>query len=338
MSPLDLAWTDGSHAALTKFAAFTPAFLRTIARDSDVAIDEPEFREKCRGLTGKAHLDEMSAGELGQVAKMLWSDKKAEAAEQPKKKKTHAAVKALKGVGAVIGATAVQGAAGHAAMSGEGARGKHDFSKSRSARRLAKDMGEKKVPLAPKNLRHHGPGMGHVSEKKDSTSKGLNPGLYLPEGTSETIAAHEMGHLKNWRAIKSLAGGAGANAAFNASQAAFLGSQLLGLPATMYAAGSDDPSWTPAVAHTALAAPRLLDEAAASLHAVKHLIGKHGLVGGLSSSARLAPAFGTYAIAGGAPLAITALRKYLKRREDDAVEGGGEYAQLAQAARDESAQ
>lgn len=65
--------------ALEKFAAFTPGFIRTIARDNDVEVDQPEFKEKCRGLTGEAHLDKMSPGQLGQVAKMLWSlDKRAE--------------------------------------------------------------------------------------------------------------------------------------------------------------------------------------------------------------------------------------------------------------------
>jgi len=65
----------GMWQALEKFAAFTPAFIRTIARDGDVEIDHPEFKEKCRGLTGEAHLDKMNSGQLGQVAKMLWSKK-----------------------------------------------------------------------------------------------------------------------------------------------------------------------------------------------------------------------------------------------------------------------
>jgi hypothetical protein len=65
----------GAWQALEKFAAFTPAFIRTIARDGDVEIDQPEFKEKCRGLTGVAHLDKMNSGQLGQVAKMLWSKK-----------------------------------------------------------------------------------------------------------------------------------------------------------------------------------------------------------------------------------------------------------------------
>lgn len=63
----------GSRDALEKFAAFSPGFIRSIARDGDVAVDQPEFKEKCRCLTGEAHLDKMSSGQLGQVAKMLWS-------------------------------------------------------------------------------------------------------------------------------------------------------------------------------------------------------------------------------------------------------------------------
>ena len=65
----------GAWQALEKFAAFTPAFIRTIARDGDVEIDHPEFREACRGLTGVPHLDKMTSSQLGQVAKMLWSKK-----------------------------------------------------------------------------------------------------------------------------------------------------------------------------------------------------------------------------------------------------------------------
>ena len=334
-------WTDGSHAALTKFAAFTPAFLRSIARDSDVAIDEPAFKEKCRGLTGKAHLDDMTSSELGQVAKMVWSEKKAEDDKKLEKEKgTPLGVKGLKGVGGVAGATAAQMAAGHVAMSGEGTRGKQDFGKDHNSRSLAKRMGEKNVPLAQKADRHVGPGMGFLrtrSKKKGGTGKGIQPGLFLPKGTSEAIAAHEVGHLKNWRAIRDLLGEKGMTQLAMGSHLGFAGAQLTGLPATMYAAGSDDPSWTPAVMHTALATPRLLDEAAASLHAVKHLVGEQGLLKGLGSSARLLPAFGTYAAVGAAPLAITALRKYLKHREDREAEVGSEYEQVAQAARDEPA-
>lgn len=319
----------GAYDALAKYAAFTPAFLRSIARDSDVAIDEPEFKEKCRGLTGKAHLDDMSSSELGQVAKMLWSEKKAEDDKKPEKEKgTHPVVKGLKAVGGLVGATAAQMAAGHVAMSGEGTRGKHDYGKDHNSRSLAKRMGEKNVPLAPKDARHVGPGMGFLrtrSKKKGGTGKGIQPGLFLPKGTSEAIAAHEVGHLKNWRAIRDLLGEKGMTQLAMGSYLGFAGAQLTGLPATMYAAGSDDPSWVPAVAHTALATPRLLDEAAASLHAVKHLVGEHGLLKGLQSSARLLPAYGTYAAVGAAPLAITALRKYLKHRRDREDDEGSEY-------------
>lgn len=65
----------GAFSALAKFSAFTPAFLRTIVRDSDEDLDCPEFKAKCHGLTGKMHLDDMTSSELGQVAKMLWSKK-----------------------------------------------------------------------------------------------------------------------------------------------------------------------------------------------------------------------------------------------------------------------
>lgn len=64
---------QGAVDALNKYAAMTPAFIRTIARDGDIEIDQPEFKAKCKGLTGKEHLDDMGARELQQVAKMIWS-------------------------------------------------------------------------------------------------------------------------------------------------------------------------------------------------------------------------------------------------------------------------
>ncbi|MBA2706277.1 MAG: hypothetical protein H0U59_00530 [Gemmatimonadaceae bacterium] len=51
----------------------TPALIHTIARDEDIEVDQPEFKAKCRGLTGKAHLDDMSPSELAQVARMIWT-------------------------------------------------------------------------------------------------------------------------------------------------------------------------------------------------------------------------------------------------------------------------
>lgn len=67
----------GRVDALKKLGAFTPGFIHNIARDGDVDVGAPAFKEKCRGLTGKAHLDDMSSGQLGEVVKMILTEKQA---------------------------------------------------------------------------------------------------------------------------------------------------------------------------------------------------------------------------------------------------------------------
>lgn len=346
MSFLIEAQRTGVLDALEKFAAFTPAFLRTVARDSDVDPNAPDFKEKCRGLTGEAHLDKMSSGQLGQVAKMIWS-KEASARKEPKPAKAKAPAKTkapektkpkpkkekpddaltVMGKGLAGAATPIVANTAAMALATEAPRtGKADYSTDKNFRSLERDMGQsgtKKIegpyagmgeissqaanetspiPKAP-------PPSGSAAPKKPAAPPKADWGVVLPKGTSEATAAHELGHRANWKAIDGLVGKPASRGLFRGALMSQSLTGLTSMPLSAYAATDPEMSWVPGAAQLGVSSPRLLDEAAASLHALKHLIGKYGVGKGLRESARLAPAFGTYAAIAGAPLAITGARR-----------------------------
>ena len=311
--------------ALEKFAAFTPAFIRSVARDGDVEVDQPEFKEKCRSLTGEAHLDKMSAGQLGQVAKMLWS-KEASARKEHKpaahkpaahkpaahKPETAAAKKkkpdeplAMLGKGVVGAATPIAANTAAMLLAHEAPRtGTADFSKEKQFRSLEEAMGQSGTRKV------EGPyaGMGEIGRDRGASGK-ADWGVVLPKGTSEAVAGHELGHRANWKAIDSVVGKPASRGLFRAALMSQGLTSAASIPLSAYTATDPNMSWTPGAVQLGVSAPRLLDEAAASLHAVRHLIGKYGLGKGLREGVRLAPAFGTYAAIAGAPIGITAARR-----------------------------
>lgn len=319
----------GELNARMKYAAMTPAFLRTVAHDGDVDIETPEFKERCRGLTGKAHLDDMDGSQLQQVAKMIWSKEAAEQGDRGIKKKTEgddtvvANIKrTFSGAGAA-GALAptmsnmIAGAMAHDAPT----HGAADFSRDDTFETLRKHMGVKDVAKLPSDAAVMG-----ITELRKPDEHGVPGKSYkdfvvgLPQGSSEATAAHELGHIKNWRGM---AGLLGHERAMSLATGLAHSQNLVGatsMPLSAYAAASKDPTWTPGLLQAGLAAPRLLDEGAATYHALRHLMKQHGTMGGLRAGASLAPAFGTYAALAGAPLAITAGRKLYRHYNPEEAE------------------
>ena len=120
----------------------------------------------------------------------------------------------------------------------------------------------------------------------------------------EALLAHELGHLRLHEALGPRVSGA----LLKLRHPALTG---LGLPAAAAWSGyQKDPTWAPGALTAGITAPMLLDEAAASAQAARALIRKKGLLRGLGHSAKLLPAFASYAALGLGPLAITAYRKH----------------------------
>jgi len=135
-------------------------------------------------------------------------------------------------------------------------------------------------------------------------------GIQLPSGVGEAVAAHEMGHNLNSQMLPPLAYVAGHNIADKITS--------YSVPAaSIYAAASKDPSWAPGLASLAFSSPLLLDEGLASARAVAHMVGKYGLGKGLLHSSVLLPAYGTYLAHALAPLAITGVKKFMKKRREE---------------------
>lgn len=117
---------------------------------------------------------------------------------------------------------------------------------------------------------------------------------------------HELGHIKNMKKIPEPA-----QLLYNLSRqgTGFLPS--LGLAA--YTSLKKDPESNAGLYFLGASAPTLLDEGAASFHAIKQLVKKKGLKKGLRAGVGLLPAFGTYALTASAPLIGTAANKFFKK-------------------------
>ena len=130
----------------------------------------------------------------------------------------------------------------------------------------------------------------------------MNRELHIPPGSQEATIAHEVGHKKLHDFLGKAFG--------YASGVSRLGSKLA--PAMGgWAGGSKEPTLVPGYIQAALAAPMMLDEAAATALAIHNQI-KHRGLKGLMEAWPLLPALGTYASQALAPLAVGKLRKTLE--------------------------
>lgn len=173
----------------------------------------------------------------------------------------------------------------------------------------------RKMKVDPPRYFHHGAAQmgwmtpeGQAASNADLLRKDLRHYVAAPTSASEAAIAHELGHIKNDR----LWGPVGRKLNVMSRNAA----PLTGVAGSAIAATEKDPSWRPGLTSAAVAAPMLIDEGLASARAAKHLIGQRGLVRGVGQSLRLLPGYASYAAAGLAPLAITALRKKLRAKKE----------------------
>lgn len=129
-----------------------------------------------------------------------------------------------------------------------------------------------------------------------------NPAVRAPKGISEGVLAHELGHARNYQNMSKLQ----KDLTLGARGLGGVASQVSGA----WAAGQDNPSYTPGLVAAGANLPTLIDEGMATGRAFKHLRNTTGSWGkALSKGKHLIPAFGSYAAMAGAPLGITALRK-----------------------------
>lgn len=184
--------------------------------------------------------------------------------------------------------------------------------------RMAKDMGiPDNVELSNPVVRdlRSASSPGGSAHAMPGVFNGGRPKIQVPLGAHESIAAHELGHVKNHQMVGRVAKRLGSSkfipaaAGITSGLSGIVGMKS-GIATSAIAAGQKDPSYTAGGVNAAIWAPRIADEAMATGHAVRHLTKKHGLMKGLAKSAPLAPAFGSYAAFAGAPLAISAYRKH----------------------------
>lgn len=143
---------------------------------------------------------------------------------------------------------------------------------------------------------------------------GITTAVNSLPSTSEATIAHEMGHARNAQLLGHK----------NYLLGHLLANKLMGITgpvAAIYSGAAEDPSYAPALLHLAANAPSLLDESTASLRALAHMIGRHGVGKGTLKSLHLLPAFGTYAAHAGAPLGLAALKKHLHKKKREREEG-----------------
>jgi len=178
-------------------------------------------------------------------------------------------------------------------------------------RQIASEMGQKIDKYT------HGDPGGGVGATRDGKLVTL---IRTRPKDSEAIKAHEVGHVKNVEMVGKMPWGL-------ARSGSGMLTSLSGPAAGVYSAVADDPSYTPSMVHLGLSAPILLDEALASLRALHHMTGKHGLGTGMKRSLPLLPAFGSYAAQALAPAGIVALRRFLKKREDEKKKTSGGVAE-----------
>lgn len=187
-------------------------------------------------------------------------------------------------------------------------RGKEET--SRLVRQVAKDMNLKDVI----HSQRFGSAFAADSDLAKTVGMKIPKGskghwINVPTGSGEATIAHELGHVKHMKKIPGY-------------MRATMTSRRVGMPASgiasIYSAAKEDPSYGAAIGSSAISAPFVLDEASANAQALRHMVGRHGLRKGVSRSLHLAPAMGTYLTVAGAPVAITAVRKHLrKKREQD---------------------
>ena len=153
--------------------------------------------------------------------------------------------------------------------------------------------------------------------------EGVGSSINIPSGAHDSILAHELGHSKNQEYLDILGKKLNMGRAGKSILKGFTGvsgnklAPLSTLGSTVAAFNQDDPTYTPGLINAGVHAPRLLDEAMASGHAAKYLIGQHGLGKGLLKSLPLLPAFGTYAAGAALPSLITAYRKHKLQKKAD---------------------
>lgn len=146
----------------------------------------------------------------------------------------------------------------------------------------------------------------------------LHDMIQVAPGAHESMIAHEIGHVKNYRALTGLS-----PALSPARDAAVIAGKLVShlSPITAgIAAFQEKPSYVPSGIAAAVAAPLLLEEGAANIRALSYMVKKHGLGRGLLKSGPLGLSMLTYLTAGLSPLLVTAIRKARAKAQAEKLE------------------
>ena len=285
----------------------------------------PEGHEKKEAAIKTARTDKERAHRYGMIGSGGYAGLTAVKAPPEEESGAQVGGRVLGGLAAAQLAPAAGGAIGIPVMHFATNRsGMSEQQHVENVREMAKQMGISKddVSVRVPELGTLGEALTHPHDTPQVVPKLVTGNRHLvtsPIGSHESLTAHEFGHVKNYEGAQALGKRLGMGKGGNLASAASIASRRLGSGSAMIGSGAaafqKDPTWTPGLVNAATWAPALADEAGASIRAGAHLIKQHGLAGGLRRSLPLIPAFASYAGVAGAPLAITAIRKHLRKKE-----------------------
>lgn len=215
----------------------------------------------------------------------------------------------LKGLGFALGSNLAATGVVYGSMIGQ--------KKPRPISIVKKEMNIK-TPTSKIDLKTSIP-MPMASYNPDSHKAEVN----IPRKAPESVVAHELGHVKNRDIIHSIS-----NKMFKTERGKLWGRRIgwhlpvnLKTPTLLSLAASgiandDDAKGQLAIPATvaAINAPLLAEEGMANVHALKHLVTKHGIPKGLLKSVPLAGSYGSYLSLGALPLGIALYRRHKKKK------------------------